>query len=82
MVNFFGGGDKKPEPMNSNPQMDAQCKAAVMDAAKALVGTGVKIVEVHQQARQNASEAGVSCSIGIGHVVNAVNTVKDAGKGR
>lgn len=79
MGNWFGGGDKKPEPMNPNPQLDAKCQAAVMDAAKALVGTGVKMIEVHAQARENAANAGVSCNIGIAHVSNAV---KDAGKGR
>ena len=79
MGNWFGGGDKKPEPMNPNPQLNEKCEAAVMDAAKALVGTGVKMMEVHQKARENASDAGVSCNISRAHVDNAV---KDAGKGR
>ena len=79
MGNWFGGGDKKPEPMNPSPQLDVKCQAAVKAAAEALVGTGVRITEVHQQARQNAADAGVSCNIGIGHVSSAV---KDAGKGR
>jgi hypothetical protein len=79
MVNWFGGGDKKPEPMNPDPKVDLQCQAAVKAAASALAGSGVKVAQVHQDARQNAMDNSISCNITMNHVQQAV---KDAGKGR
>jgi hypothetical protein len=79
-ASLFGFGEsKKPEPMNPDSKLDLQCQAVVKAAAGALAGSGVKVAQVHQDARQNAIDNGISCNITMNHVQQAV---KDTGKGR